>query len=264
MRKLLSIVFATSILLCGCSNSTPANAPVSETTESVVETTVEETTSATTSIATTVETVVLLPQLEKYQGTWDYIGNTPEWKTTIVFAGNDIYQIDDIYDSNSAVKSHDVLVEPVKYKIAGDDIVINSDIVPTIEDDVLMLGKGKYSYTSSSIAVPNKKSIIVVKPSETTTLPIETSETVELSMGDGGSIICAISEEYYDEFIAYATNSNIDEINKMLDIGVIFRVPDKTTAVVKSQVSAGKTEVKIIGGSHDGETVIVAADAIYS
>lgn len=48
------------------------------------------------------------------------------------------------------------------------------------------------------------------------------------------------------------------------DLGVIFRVPDKTTAVVKSQVSAGKTEVKIIGGSRDGETVIVAADAIYS
>lgn len=90
------------------------------------------------------------------------------------------------------------------------------------------------------------------------------TSTVELSMGDGGSIMCAINEKYYDEFITYSANSNIDEINKMLDLGVIFRVPDKTAVEVKKQAGTGKTEVKIIDGSHNGETVIVAADAIYS
>jgi hypothetical protein len=55
MKKMLSIIFATSILLCGCSNSTPADIAVAETTlESTTETTVEETTAAT--ITTTIET----------------------------------------------------------------------------------------------------------------------------------------------------------------------------------------------------------------
>lgn len=87
-------------------------------------------------------------------------------------------------------------------------------------------------------------------------------DEVEMHFEGTDHILCATTKSNYSDLIDIIINKDEIGYSAMFLSGAAFEVGDKTNALVL-EMSGGNAKVRILEGSHYGETAWVAIEAIY-